>query len=96
MRIRPSGAWMSLSIAAHELIYVADHHGARGRLHHLAFWVDTREECLRAADVFVDSGVPIEAAPSKQLSWKRTLTRAIDRSSHIVCRRARRKRGSST
>ena len=56
---------MSLSIAAHELIYVADHYGARGRLHHLAFWVDTREECLRAADVFVDSGVPIEAAPSK-------------------------------
>jgi catechol 2,3-dioxygenase len=60
-----AGAWLSLSIAAHELIYVADAYGARGRLHHLAFWVDTREECLRAADVFVDAGVPIEAAPSK-------------------------------
>jgi catechol 2,3-dioxygenase len=60
-----AGAWMSLSIAAHELIYVADHHGARGRLHHLAFWVDTREECLRAADIFLDAGVEIEAAPSK-------------------------------
>jgi catechol 2,3 dioxygenase len=59
------GAWLSLSIAAHELIYVADAYGARGRLHHLAFWVDTREECLRAADLFVDAGVPIEAAPSK-------------------------------
>lgn len=59
------GAWMSLSIAAHELIYVKDAYGARGRLHHLSFWVDTREECLRAADVFVDAGVPIEAAPSK-------------------------------
>jgi catechol 2,3-dioxygenase len=60
-----TGAWMSVSIAAHELIYVADAHGAHGRLHHLAFWVDTREECLRAADIFVDAGVPIEAAPSK-------------------------------
>jgi catechol 2,3-dioxygenase len=60
-----TGAWLSLSIAAHELIYVADAHGAHGRLHHLAFWVDTREECLRAADLFVDNGVPIEAAPSK-------------------------------
>ena len=59
------GAWLSLSIAAHELIYVADAYGANGRLHHLAFWVDTREECLRAADLFVDAGVPIEAAPSK-------------------------------
>jgi catechol 2,3-dioxygenase len=59
------GAWLSVSIAAHELIYVKDAYGASGRLHHLAFWVDTREECLRAADLFVDAGVPIEAAPSK-------------------------------
>ena len=60
-----TGAWMSLSLMAHELIYVADAHGASGRLHHLAFWVDTREECLRAADLFLDEGVYIEAAPSK-------------------------------
>ena len=60
-----TGAWLSLSIAAHELIYVADAYGANGRLHHLAFWVDTREECLRAADLFVDNDVYIEAAPSK-------------------------------
>src|SRR5450755_1305123 len=60
-----SGAWMSLTIAAHELIYVADHAGASGRLHHLAWFVDTREELLRAADLFLDSDVPIEAAPSK-------------------------------
>jgi catechol 2,3-dioxygenase len=60
-----TGAWMSASIAAHELIYTADAYGARGRLHHLAFWVDTREECLRAADIWLDNGVFIEAAPSK-------------------------------
>jgi catechol 2,3-dioxygenase len=60
-----SGAWMSLTIAAHELIYVADHARARGRLHHLAFFVDTREEVLRAADLMLDADVPIEAAPSK-------------------------------
>jgi catechol 2,3-dioxygenase len=60
-----SGAWMSASIAAHELIYTADFHGAKGRLHHLAFWVDTREECLRAADIWLDNGIHIEAAPSK-------------------------------
>jgi glyoxalase/bleomycin resistance protein/dioxygenase superfamily protein len=60
-----AGAWMSLSVMAHELIYTRDHHGANGRLHHLAFWVDTREECLRAADLFLDNDVYIEAAPSK-------------------------------
>jgi catechol 2,3-dioxygenase len=59
------GAWMSLTIAAHELIYVADHAHMSGRLHHLAFFVDTREELLRAADILLDADVPIEAAPSK-------------------------------
>jgi catechol 2,3-dioxygenase len=60
-----AGAWLSATIAAHELIYTKDAYGAHGRLHHLAFWVDTREECLRAADLFLDAGVHIEAAPSK-------------------------------
>jgi catechol 2,3-dioxygenase len=60
-----SGAWLSASIAAHELIYTSDAYGATGRLHHLAFWVDTREEVLRAADLFLDHGVHIEFAPSK-------------------------------
>lgn len=59
------GAWLSATIAAHELIYTQDHLHGRGRLHHLAFWVDTREECLRAGDIFVDSGIEIEFAPSK-------------------------------
>jgi catechol 2,3-dioxygenase len=60
-----AGAWMSATIAAHELVYTRDAHGAHGRLHHAAFWVDTREECLRAADIWLDAGVQIEAAPSK-------------------------------
>jgi catechol 2,3-dioxygenase len=60
-----AGAWLSASIAAHELIYTKDAYGARARLHHLAFWVDTREECLRAADLFLDHDIFIEAAPSK-------------------------------
>jgi catechol 2,3-dioxygenase len=60
-----AGAWMSLTIAAHELIYVKDALGQAGRLHHLAFWVDTREEVLRAADLFLDNDIEIEAAPSK-------------------------------
>jgi catechol 2,3-dioxygenase len=60
-----AGAWLSASIAAHELIYTKDAYGAHARLHHVAFWVDTREECLRAADLFLDHGIEIEAAPSK-------------------------------
>ena len=58
-----AGAWMSATIAAHELIYTRDAHGANGRLHHLAFWVDTREECLRAADIWLDAGVADRGRP---------------------------------
>jgi catechol 2,3-dioxygenase len=60
-----SGAWLSLSPRPLELIYGRDRAGAHGRLHHLAFWVDTREEVLRAADIFVDQGVPIEVPPAQ-------------------------------
>ncbi len=60
-----AGAWLSLSIAAHELIYVADARRVQGRLHHIAFWVDTREDVLRAADILIEHRVPIEFAPSK-------------------------------
>lgn len=60
-----SGAWLTTSIAPLELVYVADRAGAPPRLHHLAFWVDTREEVLRAADVFVDHKVPIEVQPAQ-------------------------------
>jgi catechol 2,3-dioxygenase len=60
-----SGAWLSLSPRPLELIFSRDRAGLSGRLHHVAFWVDTREEVLRAADIFVDHGVPIEVAPAQ-------------------------------
>jgi len=60
-----AGAWLTTSIAPLELVYVADLGGAPPRLHHLAFWVDTREEVLRAADVFTDHGVTIEVPPAQ-------------------------------
>jgi catechol 2,3-dioxygenase len=60
-----SGAWLSLGPRPLELVYARDRLGGHARLHHVAFWVDTREEVLRAADIFVDHGVPIEVAPAQ-------------------------------
>jgi catechol 2,3-dioxygenase len=62
---RETGAWTSATIAPLELVFVLDPTGRDGRLHHLAFWVDTREEVLRAADIFVDHAVAIELAPAR-------------------------------
>jgi catechol 2,3-dioxygenase len=60
-----SGAWLSFGQRPLELVYARDRAAAHGRLHHVAFWVDTREEVLRAADIFADHGVPIELAPAQ-------------------------------
>ena len=67
---RPDGhtevaAWMSSSIQGHELIYTQERAAAGGRLHHYAYAVDSREDVLRAADLFADARVRIEAGPSR-------------------------------
>jgi len=58
-------SWMSSTIQGHELIYTQEHTEAHGRLHHFAYLVDSREEVLRAADLFTDARVLIEAGPSR-------------------------------
>ena len=44
------------------------HRGARsgsGRLHHVTYAIDQREDILRAADIFLENGVHIETGPHK-------------------------------
>lgn len=49
---------------SHDLGVVLDGSSAAGRVNHFAFWVDTREELLIAADVLMENGTPIEYGPS--------------------------------
>ena len=60
-----SGAWLTLGQRPLELVYGRDRRGGSGRLHHVAFWVDTREEVLRAADILADHEVTIEVPPAQ-------------------------------
>jgi catechol 2,3-dioxygenase len=50
---------------AHDMALVFDSTDAKRRVNHVAFWVDQREELLRAADVLLDAGVPIEFGPGR-------------------------------
>jgi catechol 2,3-dioxygenase len=61
----PQAVWYSLGNKTYDLVYTEDWTGTRGRLHHIAFATDTREEILRAADVCLDAGVHIETGPHK-------------------------------
>ncbi|GID93709.1 VOC family protein [Amorphoplanes digitatis] len=61
----PQAVWYSLGNKTYDLVYTEDWTGTRGRLHHIAFATDTREEILRTADVCLDAGVHIETGPHK-------------------------------
>jgi catechol 2,3-dioxygenase len=61
----PQAIWYNLGNKTYDLVYTEDWTGSRGRLHHIAFATDTREEILRAADACLDAGVHIETGPHK-------------------------------
>jgi catechol 2,3-dioxygenase len=60
-----SGQWMHFAQKSYDLVYTSDWTGASGRLHHIAFATDTREDILRAADICIDQQVFIETGPHK-------------------------------
>ena len=60
-----AGAWISVTPLVHDIAYTLDATDGTGRLHHIAYWADTREDVLRAADIFLENGIYIETGPSK-------------------------------
>jgi catechol 2,3-dioxygenase len=59
------GSWLSATNKSYDLAITKDRSGARGRFHHLTYFVDSREDVLRAADILVERGVFIESGPHK-------------------------------
>jgi catechol 2,3-dioxygenase len=62
---RIAGIWTTFTNKGYDVVYTADSTKARGRLHHIAFAVDQREDILRGADIFLENGVFIETGPHK-------------------------------
>jgi catechol 2,3-dioxygenase len=60
-----AGVWLASSQKSYDLTYTRDLTGTRGRLHHIAFFVDQREDVLRAADIFLEHGIVMESGPHK-------------------------------
>jgi len=60
-----SAVWTHFAQKSYDVVYTNDWTGTRGRLHHVAFRTDTREDILRAADIALDKGVFIETGPHK-------------------------------
>ncbi|MFB0833986.1 VOC family protein [Arthrobacter halodurans] len=60
-----AGHWFNFTNKSYDLVYSADRTGSRGRLHHIALATDTREDILKAADIFLENGIHIESGPHK-------------------------------
>jgi catechol 2,3 dioxygenase len=61
----PQAVWFTYSDKTYDMVANIDHTGSSGRLHHIAFAADTREDILRAADVCLEAGIHIETGPHK-------------------------------
>ncbi|WP_129358244.1 VOC family protein [Rothia uropygioeca] len=57
--------WFRFHQKSYDVVYSEDWTGERGRFHHLAFAPDTREDILKAADIFLENGIFIEYGPYK-------------------------------
>jgi catechol 2,3-dioxygenase len=61
----PLAEWFAFGQKSYDVVYTEDWTGSHGRLHHIAFATDTREDILKAADVFLEAGTFIETGPHK-------------------------------
>ena len=59
------GAWMAVTSQIHDIALLKQPEGKPGRIHHVAFYLDSREELLRCIDVLTESGHKLEAGPGK-------------------------------
>lgn len=62
---RMGGCWFSCNNKTYDLVCSEERGGGNGRLHHVTFATDTREDILRAADIYLENGVHIETGPHK-------------------------------
>lgn len=62
---RTGGCWFTINNKTYDLACTEEHGGANGRLHHVTYATDQREDILRAADLFLQNGVHIETGPHK-------------------------------
>lgn len=62
---RIGGSWFTVNNKSYDLACTEEHGKGHGRLHHVTYATDQREDILRAADIFLENGVHIETGPHK-------------------------------
>jgi catechol 2,3-dioxygenase len=58
-------SWITFTNKTYDVAISEDWSGVKGRLHHITYAVDSREDILRAADICLEQGVFMETGPHK-------------------------------
>jgi catechol 2,3-dioxygenase len=58
-------SWITFTNKTYDVAISEDWTGSKGRLHHITYAVDSREDVLRAADICLEHKVFMETGPSK-------------------------------
>lgn len=61
----PVFAMVTNNEKSHDLGLLLDPTDMKGRLHHVSYWVDSRDELLRSADIFINADIPLEFGPGR-------------------------------
>lgn len=59
------GTWLSLSNIVHEIAFMNDPTGSRGRLHHICYWYGSPQHLYDVADLCKDNDIHVELGPRK-------------------------------
>ena len=59
------GAWLTATNKSYDVAITRDSTGRHGRLHHLTYFMETREDVLKMADILHEHGTFIETGPHK-------------------------------
>lgn len=77
-------SWLSISNLSHDIAVMRNYSGSGGKLHHVAYYVDSPEELLRAATVAVEHGGRIEWGPGKHGTSGATFLYFFEPSGHRI------------
>ena len=58
-------AWTRVTNLAHDVAFMRDGSGSKGRLHHVAFWYGVPQHLMDVAELCIQEGIVVEAGPGK-------------------------------
>jgi catechol 2,3 dioxygenase len=60
-----AGAWLAVTNLMHDIAVMTGPDGAPAQLHHVAYWLDTGQDVMRAADILQEQAIVSDAGPGK-------------------------------